>query len=88
MTGKDMLGYFEKVETLRMTGTERCFINMLMPTRFTGLKHISYFDKGPESPGELRVLLSGCGKTLETLTVLSSHNLTNLSGYSSYVLAP
>jgi hypothetical protein len=74
----NMLGNFEKVEMLRMAGTERYFINMLMVGRFTGLKHISYFDKGPESPGDLRALLDGSRKTLETLTVLSSHSLTNL----------
>jgi hypothetical protein len=73
-----------KVETLRMAGTERYFINMLMPSRFSNLKHISYFDKGPESPGDLRVLLDHCGKTLETLTVLSGHNVTNLSERSIF----
>ena len=45
-----MRGHFEKVETLRMAGTKRYFISMLMPERFTGLKYVSYFDKGPE-PG-------------------------------------
>lgn len=94
VTANDMFGDFEKVEGLRMTGTERYFINMLMPERFTNLKHISYFDKGPESAGDLRLLLSNCKKTLETLTVLSAHNLTHLSecslfapllGYTHYV---
>ncbi|KAF9646673.1 hypothetical protein BDM02DRAFT_3118316 [Thelephora ganbajun] len=83
VTSDDTLGYFEKVEALRMTGTERYFINMLMPERFTGLKHISYFDKGPESPGDLGLLLSNCKKTLETLTVLSSHSVTNLTRWWS-----
>lgn len=87
LTHEDMLPVdFEKVETLRMAGTERYFINMLMVERFTNLKHISYFDKGPESPGDLRVLLSGSEKTLETLTVLSSHCLSNL-GKSRFFLA-
>ena len=85
-THEDMLAYFEKVETLRMTGTERYFINMLMPDRFTSLKHISYSDKGPESPGDLRVLLNGSRKTLETLTILSGHCLTNLSECSLFTL--
>ena len=76
-----MLGDFEKVEMLRMAGTERYFINMLMVERFTSLKHISYFDKGPESAGDLRALLDGSNKTLETLTVHSSHCLTNLSEF-------
>jgi len=82
VTASDMSGYFDKVEALRMTGTERYFINMLMPERFTSLKHISYFDKGPESAGDLRLLLSNCKETLETLTVLSAHSLTNLGEYS------
>jgi len=82
----NMLGDFEKVEMLRMTWTERYFINMLMVERFTNLKHISYFDKGPESPGDLRALLDGSRKTLETLTVLSSHCLTNFGVYSPFVL--
>lgn len=67
---------FEKVEMLRVAGSERYFLNMLMPERFTGLKHISYFDKGPESPGDLRALLGGCGKTVETFTVISGQTLT------------
>ena len=82
---EDLEGTY-KVETLRMAGTERYFINMLMPSRFSDLKHISYFDKGPESPGDLRVLLDHCGKTLETLTVLSGHNVTNLSERSLLAL--
>ena len=81
LTDSDMSGDFGKIETLRMTGTERYFINALMPARFTGLKNISYFDKGPESAGDLRVFLNNC-KTLETLTVLSSHNLNHPREYS------
>ena len=80
MTSEDMLSEFGKVQTLRVTLSERYFLNMLMPARFTGLKHISYFDKGPESPGDLRLLLENCGKTVETLTVLSGQTLT-IGGY-------
>lgn len=87
VTADDMTGYFAKIETLRMAGTERYFINMLMPERFT-VKNISYFDKGPESPGDLGLLLSNCKGTLETLTVLSGHNLTNLSKHSLSALTP
>ena len=71
-----MFGDFETIEMLRVAGSERYFLNMLMPERFTRLKHISYFDKGPESPGDLRLLLNTCRKTVETLTVLSGHSLT------------
>ena len=60
-----------------MTWEERYFINILMVEMFANLKHISYFDKGPESPGDLRALLDGSRKTLETLAVLSSHRLAN-----------
>ncbi|KAF9783316.1 hypothetical protein BJ322DRAFT_1070140 [Thelephora terrestris] len=89
-TIEDQIGKLESVKMLRVAGSERYFLNMLMPERFTGLKHISYFDKGPESPGDLRLLLSNCGKTLETLTVLSSHSLTisehfpSVSGFHLY----
>ena len=74
---------FEKVEMLRVAVSERYFLNMLMPARFTSLKHISYSGKGPESPGDLRCLLENCGKTVETLTVLSRQTLT-IGGYSIF----
>ena len=83
-TDEDMFGEFETIEMLRVAGSERYFLNMLMPERFTRLKHISYFDKGPESPGDLRLLLNTCRKTVETLTVLSGHSLT----ISEHCLSP
>lgn len=82
-TSEDMTREFEKVEMLRVAVSERYFLNMLMPARFTSLKHISYSGKGPESPGDLRCLLENCGKTVETLTVLSRQTLT-IGGYSSF----
>ena len=76
LMSEEMFGDFDTVEMLRVTASERGFLDMLMPERFTALKHISYFDKGPESPGDFRLLLRCCGKTVETLTVLSGHSLT------------
>ena len=87
-TDPNMRGHFGTIETLRMTGTERYFINMLMPERFTSLKHVSYFDRGPESAGDLRRLIGGCRKTVETLTVLSAYDLTSPGEYSLFLLPP